>query len=225
MTPQATDPQRSRSRPTSCRGGLPNVREDRGVTRSISYGPTLPDETELRLCGDPQGRRALELGISDALNSLALAEHGAKAITIDPDRERIAATRRAADEAGLRVECHEGDLGDLGWATSASIDLVVAAGTLADVDDLARVLRQVHRVLKPEAPLVISTPHPASTLDATNGNHTPSRYGTAVRSVADWYMSLYRSNFRVDSLQELFAVDRDDLAPRALVIRARKLGV
>ena len=32
---------------------------------------------------------------------------------------------------------------------------------LASVDDLARVFRQVHRVLKPEAPLVCSVPHPA----------------------------------------------------------------
>jgi hypothetical protein len=39
-------------------------------------------------------------------------------------------------------------------------------------------------------------------------------------------MALYRANFRIDSLQELFAVGRDtDVAPSTLVIRARKLGV
>jgi SAM-dependent methyltransferase len=196
------------------------------VTRPISYGPLAPNDAELRLCSDQNGKRALELGISDAMNALALAEQGAKAIAVDPDATRIARVREQADAAGLRVECHEGDLADLGWATSASIDLVVAAGTLAAVDDLARVLRQVHRVLKPEAPLVIATTHPAHSLVAPNSWEQPTRYGTAARSVADWYMGLYRANFRIDSLQELFAVNQDtQVAPSTLVIRARKLGV
>jgi hypothetical protein len=39
-------------------------------------------------------------------------------------------------------------------------------------------------------------------------------------------MALYRANFRVDNIQELFAVGQpDDTAPCTLVIRARKLGV
>lgn len=202
------------------------MRKDEGVTRSISYGPLTPDDSELRLCSDQSGKRALELGISDAMNALALAEQGAKAIAIDPDATRIARTREAADAAGLRVECHEGDLGDLGWATSASIDLVVAAGTLAAVDDVARVLRQVHRVLKPEAPLVISTAHPAAVLVGGNSWESSRRYGAGVRGIGDWYMLLYRANFRIDSLQELFATDRQsDTAPSTLMIRARKLGV
>lgn len=202
------------------------MRKDEGVTRPISYGPLTPDDSELRLCADQSGKRALELGISDAMNALALAEQGAKAIAIDPDAGRIAQTREAAEAAGLRVECHEGDLGDLGWATSASIDLVVAAGTLGVVDDIARVLRQVHRVLKPEAPLVISTAHPASAIVGGDSSAAPRRYGTGVRGIGDWYMLLYRANFRIDSLQELFAIDRpNDTAPSTLMIRARKLGV
>lgn len=197
--------------------------EDDPVTRILSYGPELPDESELRLCGDPAGKRALELGVSDALNALALAEAGAKAMAIDPDPNRLASLRRAADDAGLRVECHEGDLADLGWATSASIDLVVAAGTLGGVDDLARVLRQVHRVLRPEAPLVLTAVHPARVLDL-HDDDTP--YATSIRSIADWYMALYRANFRVDNLQEVFASQAPaSRLPTAVILRARKLGV
>ena len=51
------------------------------MPRSISYGPAVHDDGELRLCGDPQGRRALELGVSDAMNALALAELGAKCVS------------------------------------------------------------------------------------------------------------------------------------------------
>ena len=43
------------------------------------------------------------------------------------------------------------------------IEVLVAISVMAlgSVDDLARVFRQVHRVLKPEAPLVCSVTHPA----------------------------------------------------------------
>ena len=193
------------------------------MARPIVFGSRLPDETELRLCGDPQGKRAIELGISPAVNALALAEAGAKSIAVDPRPDRIAQARAAAETAGLRVEFHQSDLADLGFATSASIDLVIAMGSLADSDDLSRTLRQVHRVLKPECSLVISTPHPARRLTDPDG----PRYGAAPeRSISDWFMALYRANFRVDNLQELDRVDQPGArAPYGLVIRARKLGV
>lgn len=197
------------------------------VPRTISYGPHVNNESELRLCGDPNAKRAIELGISPAHNAVTLAELGAKAIAVDPRPEHIAAARRAADAAGVRVEFHEGELGDLGFATSASVDLVVAADSLAHIDDLARVLRQVHRVLKPECALVIATAHPMAGFNATMYGEVPSRYGTGgSRSISDWFTSLYRSNFRVDSMHELFDTTRPrDLAPSMLVVRARKLGV
>ncbi|MFM2078655.1 MAG: hypothetical protein RJA49_2545, partial [Actinomycetota bacterium] len=121
-----------------------------GVALHLSYGPNVPHDGELRLCGDVVGKRAIELGISTEVNSLALARAGAKAMAVDPSAERIAAGRAAAEAEGVRVEFHHGDLADLGFATSASVDLVVAAGSLDGVDDIARVLRQVHRILKPE---------------------------------------------------------------------------
>ena len=44
----------------------------------------------------------------------------------------------------------------------------LTADVLPSTDDLARVFRQVHRVLKPEGPLVCSVPHPAfAMLDPT----------------------------------------------------------
>lgn len=203
------------------------MREDENVARTISFGPLVHDDSELRLCGDPAGRRALELGISDAMNALALSEQGAKAMAIDPDPERITTARRAAEAAGLRIEFHQGDLGDLGFATSASIDLVVAAGTLAEVDDLARVLRQVHRVLKPECSFVISTPHPVADFVVRAATDSAARYGTGTaRTISEWYMALYRANFRVDNIQELFPVGRpSESVPSTLMLRARKLGV
>lgn len=200
---------------------------DGAVPRPISYGPDVHDDSDLRLCGDQAGKRALELGISDAFNAVALAEHGAKAIAIDPDPARIAAERRAAEQADVRVEFHNSDVADLGFATSASIDLVVAAGTLVEVDDLPRVLRQVHRVLKPECPIVIANPHPVTTMLDGAEVVIRRRYGTPPgRSISDLFMALHRTNFRIDNIQELFPIDQlTPMVPSLLVIRARKLGV
>lgn len=204
----------------------PTPRQDVTVLH-ISYGPHVSDDAELRLCGDPTGKRTLELGISGTGNAVVLAEGGAKVIAVDPDPQRIARARRQAEEAGVRVEFHQADLADLGFATSASIDLVVATGTLVDIDDLARVLRQVHRVLKPECPILIAGPHPVATMLGGAEVVLRHRYGTTPgRSVSDLFMALHRTNFRVDNIQELFPDDQlTPMVPAVLLVRARKLGV
>ena len=132
---------------------------------SIWYGANVADEGELRLCGDVAGKRVIELGHR---RHPELDRHGAaagaKAIALDPDPQAIAALRAAAERHEVRVECHQGDLADLGFATSASVDLVVASHSLAGVDDLPRLLRQVHRVLKPGAAFVVAMPHPVAAM-------------------------------------------------------------
>ena len=61
----------------------------------------------------------------------------------------------------MKVELHHGDLHELAWLRADGIDMALSAYGLASVTDLPRVLRQVHRVLRQEAPLVLSLPHPA----------------------------------------------------------------
>jgi SAM-dependent methyltransferase len=126
----------------------------------------------------------------------------------------------------VRIEFHRGDLADLGFATSASVDLVVAAGSLDGVDDIARVLRQVHRVLRPEHAFVMSLRHPIDAM-VDGGDPTLRRpYGQAPsRTVADLFMAVHRANFRIDVVHELFPVAAPGaLVPAALILRARKVG-
>lgn len=185
----------------------------------ITYGNGIADDRELRLCGElGGGMRALELGVSEPTNALAFALAGAKSIAVDPDPDRIGSLRAAAAEHELRVECHAAELADLGFATSGSIEVVVANQTLGSVDDLGRLLRQVHRVLKPSRPFVIVADHPAAALT----DDPPVGYGTGSRTIGDWFTALGRANFRVDALHELGSVD--ERAPSTLVLRARKEG-
>lgn len=191
---------------------------------SIWYGANVADETELRLCGDVAGKRVIELGIAAHPNSLALAAAGAKVIALDPDPQAIAALRAAADRREVRVECHQGDLADLGFATSASVELVLAAHSLARVDDLPRLLRQVHRVLRPGASFVVAIPHPVASMFGSDRS-VHYAYGATSLTFSDLYMAFERSNFRLDVVQELNDRRvRDPITPSVLALRARKQG-
>ncbi len=188
------------------------------MTANIIYGSDIPGDAELRLCGDVgDGRRAVELGVSEWFNSIVFAAAGAKAIAVDPDGSRISEIRRRAEVAEVTVECHEADLADLGDITSGSCDVVVAAQTIDGVDDLGRLLRQVHRILKPSMPFVIALPHPYALVSSGHP------YGSTARTVGDWFTALGRANFRVDRLNELGVGPEHDI-PTTLVLRARKEG-
>jgi SAM-dependent methyltransferase len=192
------------------------------VTDNVTYGPAVPGDAELGLLGDVSGgRRVIELGIV-ATNSIALALRGAKAIAVDPDRDKLTELRVAAADADVSVECHEGDLGDLGFAPSGTIDIVLAVHTLDDVDDLGRILRQVHRVLKPGAPFVLVLDHPFASVGPTADGRI-RRYGEDRRTVGELLAALDRSNFRVESFDEL-GVSGESAVPTALALKVRKQG-
>lgn len=189
-----------------------------GMAANITYGSGIADDSELRLCGDLSGaKRAVELGVSEWFNSIAFAEAGGRAIAVDPDADVVAELRRRADEAEVTVQCLQADLADLGDIASTSCEVVVAAQTILDVDDLGRLLRQVHRVLKPSMPFVIAMPHPFAGVSETRP------YGTSSRTIGAWFTALERSNFRVDQVKEL-GVSPTRPIPTTLVLRARKEG-
>lgn len=192
----------------------------------VRFGDIDPKDLGARLCGDlSRLGRALELGVGRHRNSITMAAHGAKAIALDPDSARIDELRGRAGELGFAVECHVGTTADLGFATSSSIDLVVADHTLHEVDDLARTLRQVHRVLRSGRPLVIAIPHPFAAVraaDPTTGT-VARHYGEGSRTVEDWLTHLWRANFDVDVIREIGAGGRR-LVPGTLVIRAHTRG-
>jgi SAM-dependent methyltransferase len=195
------------------------------TTRAIKFGRDIPDDRELRLCGDISGgKRAIELGVSRHQNAIAFALAGAKAFAVDPSPDSIARIRAAAAAAEVSIECHRGDLADLGFATSGSVSLVVADHTLVEFDDFSRLLRQVHRVLRASHPFVISVPHPFAGVHTSDQYGSKvNRYGTVGRTIGDWFIHLGRANFRVDQILELGVSDISPV-PTTLVLRARKEG-
>ena len=162
----------------------------------------------------------LELGLAG--NAVPLALAGAKALAVDTDADLIADLRLEAAKEGVSVECHQGELADLGFAPSGTIDAVVASHTLHEEDDLGRTLRQVHRVLKTGAPFVMALDHPFGVAGG-GPSRAQRRYGDDHRTVGDLLIALDRANFRVEAFHELGVSDEHPI-PTTLVVKARKQG-
>ncbi len=222
---------------------------------TVRYGPGAPTEADLKLLGNVATKRVLELGCGAGAAAIALAKQGARVVAVDESAAQIGHARWAADRHGARLELRHGDLADLAFLRADTIDAAVSVYTLGTVDDLDRVFRQVHRVLRPEAPLAISLPHPAFRMVDPAGDPPsvrrayfdrnplawPRAPGVAeegvdyTRTVADIFTSLTRANFRVDMVLEPGprADARHDprwapamaWVPSTLIVRARKQGI
>jgi SAM-dependent methyltransferase len=217
----------------------------------LQYGPGLPPESELRLLGHVDGRRILDLGCGAGMGAVALAKVGARVIAVDEDVANVGAARDNAEREGVKIETHHGALPELAFVRADTIDAAVSVYGLAAADDLDRIFRQVHRVLKPERPLVFSLPHPAFTLLDPDGGEpvlrrtwwdsSPVAWSVAAggtepdraRTLSGLFASLGRANFRVDALAEPEPdraaagdgwSDAMRWVPPTLIVRARKVA-
>lgn len=216
---------------------------------TVTYGPDIATEAGLHLLGDVAGKRVLDVGCGAGHNVVALARAGARAIGVEPDQDQLAEARRAAEAAEVRVELHHGPLAELAFLRADTVDLAISVFALATVDDIGRVFRQVHRVLKPQANFVLSLPHPFFALldpddpdplrvrrnafdDHPYGPGDP-RHGTFARSLGTLCTELYRAGFTLNQVLEPRSISSDSphwtvamtQVPATLILRARKEGL
>ena len=206
---------------------------DRRPDDVVELGPGAVDGLGRRLLGDVTDQRVLELGTGAGRSAIALARAGTRVVALDSDAGQITRARSNVEDAGVHVELHHDDLTALAFLPADAFDAVLSIHALAAVEDLGRVFRQVHRVLKPERPIVVTLPHPMELMIDPESNRVVEPYGgspvrgaghhlTHDHSVTDVFTLLTRSNFRVDTLLE---PDGDELHPASVVFRARKVGV
>jgi SAM-dependent methyltransferase len=243
----APDPEPEPTGPLT--GCFPSRAEQPAET--VGYGPDIETESQLRLLGHVENRRLLVLGVGSGAEVVALAAQGARVIGVDPSLTRIDAARSAAERAEVKVELHQSDLAELPFVRADSLDGAVSVYALGGVDDLDRVFRQVHRVLRRETHLVFSVPHPAYAVLDPDSDEPPTvvrpyfdrslrpwsigdEHGYEFpRTIGDLFSSLTRANFRVDTLLEPEPVGgrRSALwrpamtwAPATLILRGHKEG-
>jgi ubiquinone/menaquinone biosynthesis C-methylase UbiE len=219
----------------------------------LSYGPELPSDAELKLTGDVSGKRVLDLGCGAGENAIVLARKGAHVIALDTSNGQLALAKKLADAAEVRVELHESDAADLAFLRADSIDLALAVNVLGEIEDIDRVFRQVHRVLRPGAAFVFSLDHPVALAigrsDVMPGElplgalelrrsyfdvgplevtREDERIRVYARTMADVFAALHRAGYRVDMLLEpepVHSANPGPSIPPAVIWRARKVGV
>lgn len=124
------------------------------------WGPEGLDENRVRLLGDVTGRRVLEVGAGAAQCSRALLARGARPVALDLSMRQLRHSARIDDALGVRVPVVQADAGALPFA-DASFDLAFSAyGALPFSPEGARIMREVHRVLRPGGRWVFSLTHP-----------------------------------------------------------------
>jgi SAM-dependent methyltransferase len=176
---------------------------------------------------------------------------GARVVAVDDVAENLSDTRDRAEREGVRVETHHGPLAELAFVRADTIDAALSTYGLATVDNLDRVFRQVHRVLRSERPFVFSLPHPAFVMLDPVGSEPVLRRAWWDTSPVPWsvaagrsepdrvitlnalFASLNRAGFVVDALLEPQAEraaagetwsDAMQWVPPTMIVRARKLG-
>lgn len=217
----------------------------------VTYGPDIPTEATFKLLGDVTGKRIVDLGCGAGRNTVALARAGARAIGVEPDGDELGKARSAAEAAEVKAELHQSSLAELAFLRADTIDAVISVGSLAGVDDIGRVFRQIHRVLHPNQPFVIALPHPAfSMVDPTSPDAmrirrsyfdpTPypahdARGGQYPRTFQELFTDLHRASFSVDQVLEPEPAAESVRSPHwspamthvpaTLIVRARKEGI
>ena len=213
-------------------------------TDVVTYGPDVAREDTLKLLGNVDAKRILDLGCGAGHNAIALARQGAKVIAVDESSDQVADARAACEREKVKVELHHAPLAELAFIRADTIDAVLSVWGLASVEDIDRVFRQVDRVLKPEHPLVLSLPHPAFAMvdPADHERRVQRSYwepatvdGTVPRTIGQLFTALGRANFRVDTLLEPEPPasgrrspawhDHMRYVPGTLILRARKQGI
>lgn len=129
-------------------------------TAAVHYGPLAPDERTLNLLGEVRGQRILEIGCGGGQNCIALARQGAHVDGLDLSDAQIDFARRLAQDEGVSVDFRQGEAADLGFVATDSLDWLLAVYLFPYVEDVAAVLAECVRTLRPGGKLIFSQDHP-----------------------------------------------------------------
>ena len=115
----------------------------------------------LALVGEVRGRTILDLGCGEGGYARELARRGARVVAVDGSERLIEIARTRTQEAGVDgVTFVRANANRLDAIAASSIDIVVAAMSLMDVEDYAGAIGEAHRVLADRGALVMSITHP-----------------------------------------------------------------
>ncbi|WP_161937843.1 class I SAM-dependent methyltransferase [Serinicoccus chungangensis] len=123
----------------------------------------------LEMLGDIAGACVLDAGCGSGLYAEELLRRGAEVIAIDGSRRLLDIAR---DRLGDQVKWRHHDLSEpLEWLPDRSVDHVLMALVIHYLEDPVPTLREIHRVLRDNGTVVLSTHHPASDWRRLGGSY------------------------------------------------------
>lgn len=186
----------------------------------LHVAPLCEGGDELGLIDSYDGKRFLELGCGAAQNSIAASRKGAEVFGIDGSERQLRHALHLKFQHSANVELIRGDIEDLNWVRSNSMDCVLSMFALEFIEDIDRFLQHCFRILVSHGTLLLSTTHPlsafewdnqTSTLDVTNyfnppveiwGHDEEQNRVTFFRTIEDVFSSFTNAGFNVERLLE-----------------------
>lgn len=138
----------------------------------------LLDPLMLRLCGDVQGSRVLDVGCGEGRFARMLAERGAEVVGFDPTVALLQLGKRRGSRQLLRAVAEAIPL------RSATFDLAASYVTLVDIPGYREAISEMARVLKPGGRLILSN---VSAFATANGRWILDDQGRKSRYSFDRY--------------------------------------
>ncbi len=139
--------------------------ETRISVDDVHYAPLAPGEHELKILGDVQGKRVLELACGAAQNAIAVSKWGARVAAVDISALQLSQARRLIAEEGVEVDLLRGDMEHLGMFRDECFDVLMSSFGWEFVPDLAACFSECQRVLRPGGLLVVCTVHPLAAFE------------------------------------------------------------
>jgi SAM-dependent methyltransferase len=136
---------------------------DRYTTAADSFSDNLERPAVKQLIEDIGGARVLDLGCGSGTYSVWFAELGADVVGLDLSQKMIALAKDKARKRGVKADFRVADIREGLPFREAEFDMVFTGTALHYVEDIDAALKQVARVMKPEARFVASVLHPMST--------------------------------------------------------------
>ncbi|MBA2697179.1 MAG: class I SAM-dependent methyltransferase [Nocardioidaceae bacterium] len=190
---------------------------------SFIWSPEGVDEADVRLLGDIEGRRVLEIGCGAGQCARWLRAQGTEAVGIDLSHRQLQHSRRLDGETSLAVPVACATATALPFS-DGSFDLACSAfGALPFIVDIRTALREVARVLRPAGRFVFSVVHPMRQVfpdDPSERGLWVSRsyfddsayvesdadgfatYVEPVHTLGEWVAAITAAGLRIDSLLE-----------------------
>ena len=180
------------------------------------------ERCELLLADVIEGQRVLDLGCGDGRFSAALVGAGASVVGVDASAEALRRARTVAPGAEF-VKSEEGAPLPFG---DGSFDLVWCGETLEHVVDVAQLLGEVRRVLRPGAMLLATTPNHARlrvAFEALAGGPLERRLDPRSDHLRFFTAHTLRELLSGAGFEQVsvIAVDGPPLLRRSLIARAR----